>query len=466
MPPSVYLVLMSCNVRHTVCALSWCVVCAAGLLAATPARSRPAAPRDACTRGRFSAISEIACELRAALASAPAGALVVAGPPESDAKLVRPNQLAERVASVVTGRLEHAARRSTEVAGLARARSLAARAGTLIYLRIAVRRGQLEVGADVYPVPKNFWDRVRDPQPNPVLHAFASRRIDAEVRSFLAPVPLVTSRIDRARLPDRSVVALACGDARGDGALELLLVGRHEVQLGRVHGGRFVAEASARWPTLSPVAPKPLREPIGAAWIDTAGRIDVGLSDRADAVRFDADLEPLEKLRGVIFWPGGGCATRTELAFTGYAAPCDAATASPEPAGAHLARSADAIAGAWIVDRWGRTRLVRAARVAGSATAVLADSDGRFARVGGVGAELAVADLDEDGQPELLSGTDTLDPKQDALVVDTWLASGPVVQRLRLPVPDGVRALAVCPAENEGLRPIVIATDTELWIVH
>jgi hypothetical protein len=460
---------MSFTVRRTVCALSCCAALAAGLLAVSPGRARPAVPPtvpSACSRGRFSAISEIACELRGALARAPAGALVVAAPPSSEAKLTHPNELAERVASVVAGGLDHPARRSAEVAGLARARSLAAQAGTLIYLRIAVLRGQLTVSADVYPVPKNFWDRVRDPEPNPTLHAFASRRIDAEVRSFLAPVPLVASRIDRARVPDSSVVALACGDARGDGALELLLVSRHDVELGRVRHGAFVTEATARWSTLSPVAPRPLREPIAAAWFDSAGRIDVGLSDRADAVRFGSDLEPLEKLPGVIFWPGGGCAGRTELAIAGYAAPCTAASAGPEPAGAHLAQSADAIAGSWIADRAGRTRLVRAARVAGSATAVLADSAGRVARVGGVGAELAVADLDEDGQPELISGTNTLDPKQDALVVDTWLTSGPVVERLRVPVPDGVRALAVCPPEDEGIRPIAIATNSGVWIVH
>jgi hypothetical protein len=83
-----------------------------------------------------------------------------------------------------------------------------------------------------------------------------------------------------------------------------------------------------------------------------------------------------------------------------------------------------------------------------------------------VGAGLAVGDLDGDGQPEVLSSAPTLNPASDALRVRTWLDDGSVVDRYTLPVPGGIRALAICPAESAGLRPVVVATTTELWVVR
>jgi hypothetical protein len=97
---------------------------------------------------------------------------------------------------------------------------------------------------------------------------------------------------------------------------------------------------------------------------------------------------------------------------------------------------------------------------------VLVDDEGRKTTLGGVGAGLAVGDLDGDGQPEILSSAPTLDPTADVLYVRTWLEDGSVVDRYTLPVPDGIRALAICPAESAGLRPVVVATGTELWVVR
>jgi hypothetical protein len=97
---------------------------------------------------------------------------------------------------------------------------------------------------------------------------------------------------------------------------------------------------------------------------------------------------------------------------------------------------------------------------------VLVDDRGRRARISGVGAQLAIGDLDGDGQPELVSGSDTLDPAADALVVHTWQDDGKLVERLRIGVPSGVRAVAICPPESAGQAPIAVATGDGVWIVR
>lgn len=447
----------------------------AGLLATNAASAAPPGaasqpgpgPRagrgHACGHDKGSAISEVACELSNALGAVPARALVVAAPLASEVKLKDPDALLERIARVVAGAVGHQVRAHAGSADLARARSLASQAGTLLYLQIRIARGKLQVTADEYPVPHNFWDRVRDPEPSPTHHAFASRRIDAEVRSFLPPVRLVVSRIDKATSPESDPVALACGDVRGDGALELVLAGRHGIHIGRLRSGHFVSRASVAWTALSAVAPFPLRQPLGEIALGP-GHIDVGISDRADAIRLDPGLAPIGKVPRRIPWPPGGCVRFSGVALSTHIEPCLAGDGSVGLGG--FESQADAVAGAAIAGRDGRIHDYRAERIANRSVALLLDDRGRHARVDGVGAQLAVGDIDGDGQPELLSGADTLDPRADALIVRTWRNDGRVVERLRLAVPTGVHAIAVCPPEDEGPAPVAIATGDGIWVVR
>lgn len=440
-----------------------------GALAAPPAAAPAPGPRPgaaaphSCSHGERSAISEIACELSGALGDLPARTLVVSAPPASKEKIQNKPALAGRIALVTAGAAGHQLKADDKPAGLARARSLASNAGTLVYLQPKIARGKLGVTADVYPVPHSFWDRVRDPDPAPVRHAFASRRIDAEIRSFLPPVRLVVSHVDKATSPERTAVALACGALPGDGGLELVLAGRHGIHVGRLRGGRLVPRASVAWSALSPVAPFPLRQPLGAITLDR-GHLDVGISDRADEVRLDADLKPVAKVPRRIPWAPAGCARFSGVALSTHIQPCHKGDGKVALSG--FASQADAVAGARVTGRDGQAHRFRAERVADKSVALLRDDRGRTARVDGVGAELALGDVDGDGQPELLSGADTLDPHADALIVRTWLDDGRVVERLRLAVPDGVRALAVCPPEDEGLAPVAIATGDGLWVVR
>ncbi|MBK7584360.1 MAG: hypothetical protein IPI67_29665 [Myxococcales bacterium] len=446
-------------------------VLAAIALSARPGNTQPGATAGAppapeatkdCSSGRQGALSELACEVGRALTKLPAGALVVSAPLTTDTKLLDANAFTTRLTSVLAGAL--GLKSSSEAATLARARTLASQAGTLVHLVPEIRGGELRLTVDVYPVPKSFWDRVRDPEPNPRAHAFASRRLDAELRTFLPPVPLVAKRTDKATSGEQSPVAVACGDVNGDGSLELVLVGRSRVQLGRVRAGRFVASATATWAQLSPLSRSPLREPIGSAWIEPGRWVDVGLSDRLDAVRLDASFAARGKLGRRLPWPGGGCA---KIQGTSVRPEIDACVVGDStPVVSPMERPSDALGGANLVGRDGKARKVRAMRAFNESTVLLRDDAGHTARLEGAGAQLAVGDLDGDGQPEILTSADTLDDGGDALIVHTWQDDSKLVERMRIAVKGGVRALAVCPPEGAGLSPVVVALPGELWVIR
>ncbi|MBN2192251.1 MAG: VCBS repeat-containing protein [Polyangiaceae bacterium] len=420
--------------------------------------------QETCSNGGEAAISEIACELANALAATRHGALIVSAPPKSEVAVRRTEELGQRVAHVLAGRLRRGAQAASETADLTRARALASAAGTLVHLTIAIEAGEIRVAADVFPVPARFWERVRDPRPSPVFHAFASRRLDPEVRTFLPPVPIVATRVDRAELPESHVVSLACEDLDADGASEFVVLGRQQVVLGRIRNGKLERTKVHLLADLSPVAQSPLREPLGSVTVIPGAHADVGTSDRAYMLRFDSEFRPEQKPGRRLPWPAGGCSRFSGSFVGGEVEGC--VPEDPKPAIGQLGWNWDAIGGASVLDRNGKRRDLYAGRRGDTPEVVLRDGNGRTTRVSNVGAQLAVADLDGDGTPELLTSLDTLNPAHDAVVVRSWLEDGGLEERLRIPVPEGVRAIGVCPHESETMAPIAIATMRQLWVVR
>ncbi len=123
--------------------------------------------------------------------------------------------------------------------------------------RREIAKGDLRTTLDVYPSMANAWDRIRNPLPSPTSHAFATAKIDAEVRAFLAPLVLEQASVHHARHDEGEVLAAACGDVDGDGGDELVLVSRARVVVGRVRSGKFVAERTAAWSALAPRVSRP-----------------------------------------------------------------------------------------------------------------------------------------------------------------------------------------------------------------
>jgi hypothetical protein len=438
----------------------WMVAAALGTVCARPARADDAG----CVQRGGAALTQLACETAAALAGKADGALVVAAPLSTELEPREPQRLVVRLASLTAAALGKGAAVEARALSLVDARLLARarRVNRLLHLSVRLSRDRLEVTADLYDLPGRFWQRVKNPEPGLAGHAFATRALDAEIRSFLPPVPLIAKRTERVTGSDADVLALACGDTDGDASSELVVVGRHRIQVGRIRAGRFQVERSVAWSTLSQVAPAPWREPIGSAWIARPGSLEVGTTDRAEAVRLDQGLVKIASLGRALPWPGtGGCAQVQALGVSEDAKPCAAKPVSEGP----KAR-ADAIAGAAIVLPDGGRRVVRAQRNSLDRSVTVSDEAGLSARLELAGAGLAIGDLDGNGIPELLSSVETLDAKQDAVIAHSWDPSGKLIEKLRVPVPAGVRALAVCPLEGSGIAPIAVGTAEGLWLVY
>ncbi|HSN98239.1 MAG TPA: hypothetical protein VLS89_08070 [Candidatus Nanopelagicales bacterium] len=438
-----------------------------------PPSSSPAAP--ALPRA---AISRVVDALARELAPSGSRAIVVAAPLVSDAAAPRAAQLTATLATQLAGRLGSGAQARTEPVALAGARVVAGGAAALIHLGAEIAAGKLRVTADVYPVPRTVWARIRDPEPGPVAHAFAEAAIDAEVRSFLAPVSLISAlSVERAKNFESDVVALGCGDLDADGAPEILSVSRRRISLVRLQGGKVIPIVSRPWTELAGVHPTPLREPIGFATLvarelggeAVAGFADVGLTDRAKSLRVDGRLEVSAEMGGIAVPDGGGtaCTRVWGLTVSGPLAAC--APGDPAPVSASVGGQYDALASAQLLGPKGEAFAVWAGRERG--VLELRDSAGRRQVVASAGAQVAVGDLDQDGEPEILASLDVQSAFEDAVVVWSWprRAAAPgdrPREALRLPAPAGVHALAVCPPDGPGRVPFAVATTDEIWVVR
>jgi len=462
----------------------------ASLVAVAPAAAQPkpapaqekkaAQDKERAAPASRAAISRIVDALARELGPVDDRALVVAAPLTSDSQAPRGAQLTALIATQLAGRIGAGARPRVEPTPLGEARAAAGGAPALVHLQVEIVAGKLRVTADVFPVPRTVWARIRDPEPGPIAHAFAQAHLDAEIRTYLAPVPLVAAlTVERAKNFESDVVALACGDIDGDGAPEILSVSRRRISLLRLRGGQVIPVVSRPWVELAGVHPTPLREPIGfATMVQRAPGgeplppfADVGLTDRARSLRVDGRLQVTAEMAGIAVPDGAGtaCTRLWGLSISGPLGPC--APGDPQPVSGSVGGQYDALASARLLTPRGEAFSVWAGRERGAVE--IRDDAGRRQGLSSAGAQLAVGDLDQDGDPEILASLDVQSALEDAVVVWTWPRSKVAKagaekprEALRLPAPAGVHALAVCPPDGPGRAPFAVATSDEIWVVR
>jgi len=409
------------------------------------------------------ALGRSACTLSLALAEHAQGALVVAAAAPADANGAPPARVTQKLAELVAARLGPNAGTSAEPLSLPDAQHRASTARGLVYLSVALYRDRLDVSADAFVGAGHLWQRVRSPGFHLAVHTFATTPLDPELRALFPAIPLVVSHIDKAIVADRDLVALACGDIRGDGSNEIAAIGRRRIQVGRIEHGRFVARASVNWADYSGIASSPLREPIAIGIVPAPGHLWVGSSDRADTLAFSGALTLEQKWHGVMPWPGGGCTRRSGLGYDGQTRACpDGASFPPVDFGATL----DAFAIRSVLGPSGQIHALKLGRAVGADHARLLDSLRAELNVPDTGAQLALGDLDEDGLPELVTSSPSLERRADQLVVRTLSEAGQLRERLRVPVPSGVDAVALCPGDGRAMTPLVAATGDGIWAIR
>ena len=403
-----------------------------------------------------SALGTVVPQLAKDLGDAAKGSMVVASVLTTDVASPKGDELAVRVASLLAGLLGGDTRAHAATATLAGARAVAGKSKGLVFVAVEVSKGQLRVTVDRYPVLSNSWDRLRLPPPPPVAHSFATVPIDAEVRTFLPPILLEQAKVAKASHTEGDVLAAACGDVDGDGGIELVLVSRARVAVGRIRSGQFAVESSAAWTTLAPLAPTPLREALGGASIDGPGRLFVGTTDRG-GVQLDAKLAVRERFAGIPVGAARCAVPRPEGgAFGGELVPCVG-----KPDATRSTARFDAVAYFLHTRTDGAVSALSVMREAGT-TRVRKAGDERIL-FEGAGAQLAFGDMDLDGLPEIVSSADATD---DTLRIQTLADDGTLRERLKVAAPAGVRALAICPPEENGAQALVAIVGTEVWLVR
>ena len=406
-----------------------------------------AAPPTACPIAERVLLRELGCELDKTFGSLGADVAVAIGPVKSDRPVEKLVEFSARLGRSVATRRRRPGVKLLGAPTLVEARALAKNAKLLVFVTPEIVGGELRATADEYPVIHGFWDRVRSPAPDAVAHAFATRRLDGEVASFLPKVPLVTTRTDRSPLPSTDVVALTCGASNAAGGLELVSVGRRKIQLGqrpkrcvRAEHGDELVDLVAR--CAEPTA-RADRRGRPRARATRRGRLDRTAPrafccrrrlprSRSSAAKF------LSPGSAVSFEPASLSVPR-RLALPGRA-----------PDERRRARRHRCLREHDDDRRYGsgtdRRRVPKCERPHRHAPR----RRGTYGTRHRSGAALALGDVNVDGEPELITSLDTLNPAEDRLVVSSWGSDGAMHERLRVPAPDGVHAIAACPGRRRA----------------
>jgi len=329
--------------------------------------------------------------------------------------------------------------------------------GLRLFLELSEHAGRLVINAYSAGRP-GFWARVRG-ETAAERRVSLSVRADASVRTLLPKPSLTLTVRESYAYESEAPLALACMEEIPGEGLRVAMAGRTYISIARLAHGKLTQEQRLLWKSYSEVAPVPLREPLVSVAFRKDGALDVGSSDRRFTLRISAAGVVLGRFPDVLPWPGIGCLGRSGVGLAGQAA-CGSEPGAPsfQPVGVF-----DAAAGVELVTAEGVRVVYGALRELLRAQASLFQMGQPVRNVPDVGASLALADLDGDGLPEILSSRPTFEPEADALEVRGL--DNLSVPKARLPITDGVVALAVCPWMGEGHNPILVASRSKLWVV-
>lgn len=411
-----------------------------------------------------SAVSTLGSKLTQELAKTPAasdtdrgGMLVACSPLRSSESLHRPEELARRVCRAVAGKLP-GARLLDEPQSMQAAWKKAGVASRLLYVDLELLRGELRGSLDVHARSTNFWERLKGKQPAPVAHAFASAPIDAEVRSFLPSLSLEEAKLYPYKLGGLVAQAVACGELGPQPGNSLAVLTARELLVGRLVRGSFLPERRAATSGLGTRTPVGVRPPLAnlaptGVWEKP---LAVGSSERHGAL-LDRNLRPVQTLSGVPFARHGGllCAfvDPVQGGFLGMPRDC---TETRAPNG----DISDTLAFATVISKDGTSAEAWAARdVTGRLTL---DVAGVRSVTEAVGAQVSLADLDQDGTLEVVYA---LDGPDDAVSIASFDGKS-LRLRKRFPTKAPVTALAVCPPDGFGPLAVAAIVGDEVWIVR
>lgn len=414
-----------------------------GVLRAAP--SAPASPEhDLChtePSREASSLTYLACSLRDGLPPLERETVIVSRPLAEGSP-----EGARAFATRLTLLLSNATK--TRDGGVAVGPSPQSGTAAVLLLEPTIHGILVQVNATLLGKRASVWARVRGETHQVLAHAFASKPIDAELRSYLPALPLVRPTVTTYPSPLPQINAIACGDVDADGALELAIANRRDVAIGALTDRGFVPTRVAALSALSDVAPVPLREPLAALWLNGA-TLEVSTTDRRDWLALDAALVPVARQPHVWGVAPGLCVGRNASLSREFF-DCK----SPPKVSEATSTALDRVV---VLDDPPERVLSWRDPSTGTLTVKTAT---RTWTLSDRGAQLSVGDLNRDGTLEVLSTSAGLKREDDKIAVHTLPnTSDEPVLAWELPVPTGVDALAVCPIDGAKQSAIVFASN-------
>lgn len=327
----------------------------------------------------------------------------------------------------------------------------------LLLLEPKLQGGEVQINATLVGKRANVWARAKGETNQILAHAFISKTIDAEVRSYLPKVPLVQPKLQVYATPLSQVNAIACGHMNDDGTLDVAITNRQEVAWGAITSDGFVPTRTEPLSSLSPVAPVPLREPLASLWFRD-NTLEVSSTDRHFWLQLDPQLHVISKRPNQWGVAPGLCASRTTLPPRAEPFPCHTPPSLQDATSPYLDRQV-------VFEGDGRAPRANAWRDAGSGT-ITVHTASRTWSLPERGAQLIIDDLNHDGILEVMSTSPTLSRQEDRLWVHSLSpSSNEPVLVWDVPVPSGIDAIAVCPPDAAQQSTLLIASNQYIGVL-
>lgn len=316
----------------------------------------------------------------------------------------------------------------------------------------------VQVNATLIGKRASVWARLRGETHQVLAHAFSSSPLDVELQSYLPKVPLVRPSLHTYVAPLRQINAIACGDIDGDGALEVAVANRQDVALGTLTEAGFVPRKVTALGTLSEIAVVPLREPLAALSFNGEA-LELSTTDRQHWLQLSKELTPIAKSPSQLGLGPGLCTARTLLTPEAKPFPCQTPPKLSDATAPTLDRAV-------AMTRPNAKTPVLAWRDATSAVVSVQTARHTFT-LPDRGAQLALGDLDHDGALEVVTTSRTWLRAEDHLWVHSLPEAGTeAVAIWDFPVPTGVDAVTICPAESAAPSAILFASNDQIGVIQ
>jgi hypothetical protein len=334
----------------------------------------------------------------------------------------------------------------------------------LLWVEVSIAANHLVLDGVVFDTDRNIWREVVAPESRVVGNVHVRRRLDAELRRFfpaVRPGPLETTSYPLA--PGR-YLGIAVADLDGDDLAEIVLLGQRTLELRRLSGA--TAEVVARMKlTGIPRAATRSRDPVGALVVgprdrDGARPLAFRTSEHGQGVLLTYDGAELN-LEGTfsdypVAWDEDLLCTTVapgRSAFQSAAAPCGSLDETPLVAPYYAATDA-----AVAQPDGSAARL--AAAVLADGTVSLSWNGVALPALGPYGTALAVTDVDDDGDAEVLLSSAADPGPSDELTVLRLGAGGLGEERQRLTVPGAVWVATSGDVDDDGRLELVAVVQT------